>query len=358
MSVPQQNGFEFPFAGLLDKTHGALAGAVIGDALGAPTEQRSIREIQQTFGDVVEFHKPPEDSPYAKGRLAAQVTDDSSQMLLLCEALIAGGGEISARAVADMIINWSKNPEYFPHFAGPSTRRAVEALLAGADPQTVGAMGREATAGATNGGAMRVSPCGLVHPGDIQAAVLAAATTCRPTHFTSLGVSGAAAIAAAVAMALRDDSTIETVVEAALQGSVLGWEYGAEHGREVAGASVTARIELAVEIALQSGTQREAMVRIAELIGTGLHVSEAVPAAVGFFVAASGDPWKAAVLAANAGDDSDTVGAMAGAISGAFSGLDAIPDEKLQQVEAANQLNLRYVAERLVQVARPRTELQ
>ena len=48
--------------------------------------------------------------------------------------------------------------------------------------------------GASNGGAMRVAPAGLVHPGDIKGAVRAAAVTCRPNHFTSIGVSGAGAI--------------------------------------------------------------------------------------------------------------------------------------------------------------------
>lgn len=348
---------ERPFTHLVDKIHGALAAAVIGDALGAPTEQRSIREIRTLFGFVTEFHRPPADSPYAKGREAAQFTDDSSQMLMLCDAFVAGDGEITARAVADMVVAWSALPEYFPHFAGPSTRRAIQALKDGADPETVGAEGREATMGATNGAAMRVSPAGMVHPGDIEAAVLSAATTCRPTHFTSLGVSAAAAIAAAVAIALRDDATVDDVVAAAIRGSELGWEYGATHGREVAGASVTRRIELAARLARESADLNEAIIKITEVIGTGLHASEAVPAAIGFFVAADGDPWKTVVAAANAGDDSDTVGAMAGAIAGALRGIGAIPQDKLRQVEAANNIDLRSVAERIAAVARPRAEL-
>ena len=342
-----------PFTRLEDKILGSLSAAVIGDALGAPTEQRSMEEIRRLFGGRVEtFFAPPADSPYAKGRKAAQFTDDSSQMLMLAEAFVRGDGLVTARDVADMLITWSKNPDYFPHFAGPSTRRAIEALEQGADPDTIGAEGREATMGASNGGAMRIAPAGLVHPGDVEAAVRAAAVTCRPSHFTSIGVSGAGAIAAAVAVALRDDATVLDVVRASLQGAELGHRIGATEGREVAGAHVGRRIDLAVRIASTSPDLDTAIREIAETVGTGLHAAEAVPAAIGFFVAAAGDPWLAAVAAANAGDDSDTVGCMACSIAGAYSGFGAVPADKLAQVIAAHDLNLHPLAADLARVAR------
>jgi ADP-ribosylglycohydrolase len=53
-----------------DRIRGSLATAMIGDALGAPTEQRSIPEIRQLFGGRVEaFFAAPPDAPYAKGAL-------------------------------------------------------------------------------------------------------------------------------------------------------------------------------------------------------------------------------------------------------------------------------------------------
>lgn len=340
------------FLGLEDRIHASLAAAVIGDALGAPTEQRSMREIRRLWGGRVEsFREPPADSPYAKGRKPAQITDDSSQMLMLAEAFIAGGGAVTARSVADMVLAWSRNPDYFPHFAGPSTRRAIEALSRGADPETVGAEGRETTMGTSNGGAMRVAPAGLVHPGDVRAAVEAAAITCRPSHFTNIGVAGAGAIAAAVAVALADDATVVDVVRAARSGARLGAEIGARDGRDAAGASVLARIDLAVEIAITSEDIDDAAVRIADRVGTGLHAAEAVPAAIGFVVAAGGDPWHTVVAAANAGDDSDTVGCMAGAIAGALSGLAHVPPDAYAQVVEANELDLASLASRLAAVA-------
>lgn len=346
---------EASFTKLEDRILGSLSAGVVADALGAPTEQRSIREIRNLFGGRVEtFFAPPADSPYAKGRKAAQYTDDSSQMIMLAEALVRGGGEITPREMADILLTWSQDPQYYPHFAGPSTQRAVEALREGADPATLGAQGREATTGASNGGAMRVAPAGLVNPGNVAGAVRTAAVTCQPSHFTSIGVSGAGAIAAAVAVALRDDATVLDVVRAALEGAELGHEIGATHGREVAGALVAKRIELAVHIASTSRTLDQAIEEIAFTVGTGLHTSEAVPAAIGFFVAAAGDPWKAAIAAANAGDDSDTVGCMSASIAGAYTGSAGVPADKLSAVLAANELDLRALAHGLAEVARAR----
>lgn len=340
------------FARLGDKIHASLATAAIGDALGAPTEQRSIREIRELFGARVEsFFEPPADSPYSKGRKPAQITDDSSQMMMLAECFIRGDGSVTAQDVADMVLAWSENPDYFPHFAGPSTRRAVEALRKGADANSVGAEGRETTMGTSNGGAMRVAPAGLVHPGDIESAVRAAAITCRPSHFTNVGVSGAGAIAAAVAVALRDDATILDIVRAARQGATLGAEIGAAEGRESAGASVRARIDTAVAIAITSDSVDDAVQRIADSVGSGLHAAEAIPAAIGCFVAAAGDPWMTVVAAANIGDDTDTVACMAGAIAGAYSGFASVPQDAYQRVLVANDLDLADLSARLTAVA-------
>lgn len=340
------------FANLEDRIHASFACAVIGDALGAPTEQRSIREIRSLFGGRVEdFHTPPADSPYAKGRRAAQMTDDSSQLLMLAERFIDGQGEISADTVAQMVLTWSENPDYFPHFAGPSTRRAIAALRDGADPNTIGAEGRETTMGTSNGGAMRVAPAGLMNPGSIENAVRAAAITCRPSHFTNVGVAGAGAVAAAAAIALDERSTLIDVVRAARRGADLGSEIGGREGRDSAGASVRARIDAAVEIAITSDDLDSAVGRMADVVGSGLHAAEAVPAAIGCFVAAGGDPWQTVVAAANIGDDSDTVACMAGSIAGAFSGMTGVPRWAYDRVTEANDLDLAGIATRFAAVA-------
>jgi len=329
---------------LYDRVLGSLATACIGDALGAPAEQRSPREIQRLWGGwLQDFQAPPEDSPYAEGRRPGQITDDASQMLALVQTYLDEPGELTAAGMGRMLLRWSET-QYYPRFAGPSTKRAVEALRAGGNPETLGAEGRLCTDGTSNGAAMRVAPAGLRHPGDIRSAIADAVTTCRPSHLTNIGVSGAAATAAAVAAAMVPGARLSEVVSAARYGAREGERLGREHGRDVAGPSIERRIELAAAEALAADDFHSAVLAVTDVVGSGLGMAEAVPAALGIFVAADGDPLLTCVGGANAGDDTDTVACIAGSIAGAFRGFSHVPQDLYKQMLEANELDLETVA--------------
>lgn len=335
---------------LHDRVLGSLATACIGDALGAPAEQRSPREIVELWGAPLRaFEAPPADSPYAEGRHAGQITDDASQMLGLVDTYLADGGVLTAAGVARMLLRWSET-EYYPRFAGPSTARAIESLRAGADPERLGAQGRLCTDGTSNGAAMRVAPAGLRHPGDVAAAVADAVTNCRPSHLTNIGVAGAAAVAAAVAIAVRPDASVRDVVAAGRAGAVEGHRLGGLEGREVAGPSIAKRIDLAVAAAYEGEDFLGAVRSVTDVVGSGLGMAEAVPAAFGIFVAAGGDPFLSCVGGANAGDDTDTVACIAGSIAGAFRGFQAVPEDLYRQLVAANDIDLETRAKAFVEL--------
>ena len=107
-----------------------------------------------------------------------------------------------------------------------------------------------------------------------------------------------------------------------------------------------ARTELAVQLARSSADLAEATARIADLIGTGLKANEAVPAAVGILAAAP-DAFSAIVAAANAGDDTDTVATIVGALAGAAAGAGAFPSELAATVDAVNGFDLAATARAL-----------
>ncbi|MDQ7820178.1 MAG: ADP-ribosylglycohydrolase family protein [Armatimonadota bacterium] len=338
---------------LHDRILGSLAAGVIGDAMGAATEQRSYEEIISLFGGPVrEFVPPPPDSPFAGGRDAGQITDDSGQMLAMAEALIATGGRLTVNAVAQHLLRWADDPEVFRRFAGPTTRAAIEELRRGTDPRVVGRQGKLTSMGTSNGAAMRVAPAGLVHPGDLEGAIRDAVTMCLPSHATQLAMSGACAVAAGVARALTLDADVYAVVQAAFHGALRGEEIGRREGRVVAGPSVYRRMELAVGLAVRHRSVLDAIRDIHAYVGSGLHIAEAVPAAIGIFVAACGDPLEAIVGGVNIGDDTDTVAIIAGSLAGALRGTRAIPGRLIEQVERANQLNLDRVAAALTAIAR------
>ena len=64
------------------------------------------------------------------------------------------------------------------------------------------------------------------------------------------------------------------------------------------------------------------------------------------------DAKKAAIMCANMGGDTDTMGAMAVAICGAMNGIESIPAEWLKTLEETNHLNFLELADQIIE-ARP-----
>jgi ADP-ribosylglycohydrolase len=203
--------------------------------------------------------------------------------------------------------------------AGPTTRARLEGRDVAADERV----------GVTNGSAMRVAPAGLIHPGEVEAAVELAWLTSRPTHDTQVAAAAAGAIAAGVATALRPGCGWQEVAEACVLGAALGNGLGVRHGRIVALPRVSTRIELALDEARAAGDLAEALERIESAVGTSMLAFESVPAAVGVFAAAGGDPIETVRAGVRIGGDTDTIAAMAGALAGALHGYGAQePDDR------------------------------
>jgi ADP-ribosylglycohydrolase len=337
---------------LTDKIHGGLAAAIIGDAMGTATETMTRRRIIETYGRL-ETIVAPENSPFSGGRPAGHVSDDSSQMLLMCGQIVAAG-DVRLDDVVAMLLNWSEDEDMFARNAGPTTREAVRRLRLGEDPATVGLGNVHTGSGLSNGAAMKAAPSGWINPGRVDEAAKAAAIIATPSHNTQVAIAGAAAVAGAVAMAMLSDASVDSVVEGALEGARMGEKLGLAQGREASGASVERRIIEAVAIARRSADIWEAMDPISTLIGSGLPANEAVPAALGMFVAARGDLRQTLIGAVNIGDDTDTVATIAGAIAGTFSGISSVPEDWYATVVEVNGLQLSPVAEGLAALAKSR----
>lgn len=324
---------------LENHVYGGLMGAALGDALGAATEQHQIDEIIEAHGGLLrELIAPPIDT-FSHSDTAGLVTDDCSQMFTLAQAIIDAGGDLSVDDWVQALLHWSKTSP-MRHQMGPTTRPLLEALASGESADHIGVVGsstRKLTSmGTTNGSAMRVAPAGLVHPGDVESAVELAWITCQPTHDTQIAASAAGAIAAGVATALLPDADVFSVVSGALEGARLGEAIGRREGRHVAGPNVRRRIEIAVNEALRANSFEDALRRIEAAVGNSVMAAESAPAAVGIFVAAGGDALECAVGGANIGNDTDTIGAMAGAMAGALQGYDALPADKMATIQEAN----------------------
>ncbi|MCL5074346.1 MAG: ADP-ribosylglycohydrolase family protein [Chloroflexi bacterium] len=323
---------------LLNKAYGCLMGVALGDAMGMPSSLWTPRQIKERFGRIEGFLPGPADHPIHAGLRAGQVTDDTQQTLCLAKAIIERGAVV-AEAVAAALVQWAiDNRALETDLLGPSSKRALSLLLQGVPCQQAGQYGD------TNGAAMRISPIGIIHPGDIPGVVADTEIACLPTHGTSLAISGAAAIACAIASCLGGEGSVDGVVAASKEGAILG----RERGREVPGPAIDKRIDWAVRIARRGSSPGEAYADLYDYIGATVAIAETVPAALGLFVLAEGDPLKTVLYAANMGGDCDTIGAIAGGIAGAFTGVGAFPGEYIELIEEVNNLNLRQLAQQLL----------
>jgi ADP-ribosylglycohydrolase len=319
-----------PIAGERDRARGAMYGLAIGDALGMPTQLLSRQQITRRWGPLLAGFEPaPPWHPIAAGMPAGAVTDDTEQAVLLGRLLLSGSPD--PRELAAALIAWELDMagRGSLDLLGPSTRRAVDAVLAGTPPEEAGVHGD------TNGAAMRVTPVGIkVAPDDPRALVEAVQEASLVTHNTSVALAGAAAVAAAVSAGVSGASAGgATSVAAATDAAIGAARMGAERGHWVAGADVAARIQWATGLVAGLPIQEAAEV-IYSLVGTSLATQESVPAAFAVLSAVPGDPWRACLLAASLGGDCDTIAAMAGAIGGAVHGLAAFPPYAVEVIDA------------------------
>jgi len=329
-----------PIAGERDRARGALYGLAIGDALGMPTQMLSRPRITARYGPVLTgFHPAAPDHPLAAGMPAGAITDDTEQALLLARLLIDGEGTVDPAELARRLVAWEDDMRSRGSLdlLGPSTKRAVELVLAGTPVAEVGRYGT------TNGAAMRIAPLGIAVPSadpvHLVDQVVAASLL---THNTGVALAGAAAVAAAVSTGL-DGATVPEAVTAAVAAARLA----ADRGHWVAAADVAERIVWATGL-VRELTPLEACERVYALVGTSLATQESVPAAFALLTVCQDDPWQAVLLAASVGGDCDTIAAIAGAIAGACHGVEAFPAAARATLDQVNTLDLAPTAAALL----------
>ncbi|RUT92505.1 ADP-ribosylglycohydrolase family protein, partial [Mesorhizobium sp. USDA-HM6] len=319
-------------ADALDRAMGALIGGALGDALGMPTQLLSPARITELYGHVEDFVAPAADHPVSKGLPAGAITDDTEQALLLGRILISSGDRFDHARWVKALLGWEREVKARGSYdlLGPSTKRAIDAINSGVPAEEAG------RSGDTNGAAMRIAPVGITMPPEpLDALVAKVAETCRATHNTSIAIASAAAVAAAVSLGVSGGDW-----RAASGHAVAAARLGAALGHWVTGGDIAARILWAQELVRGKG-DKEAIRLIADLIGTGVASQESVPAAFAVLEVAEGDAWRAAVISANLGGDTDTIGAIAAGMAGACAGQSQLPQERIARVKGVDLAEVR-----------------
>jgi ADP-ribosylglycohydrolase len=298
---------------LIDAATGAMLGTMVGDSLGMPAEGFSRESLMEQFGRLDSLRE---------GRLPpGEFTDDTEMSVGLCEALIKHG-EFDLPGVAHhMAHNFTPWRGYSPHVYGIMAR-----IRQGMEWDSPG------TSSWGAGAATRVAALGVLYADDPAVAEHAAAQA-QITHTHANGVAGAVAQALAVSIV-----TVNGLFE-----SVITTEELLEQLREpvsdhsVAMADSLERIR---DLRPQDSPEQlsAAIARVYPCDGSAVGT---VPASLAAFLLSSSFE-EAVVAAVNCGGDTDTLGAMTGALAGAFYGAKAIP-ERLTAGLANEQRGRNYV---------------
>ena len=302
MFVPRQEQFS-----------GSLIGQCLGDALGFPVEGYPPAACQQYVTEILESGRAGERGrgPFPFG----QYTDDSQLARELLQSYVACQGfepEDYARRIAAIFF------ENRVVGRGRATEAAARRLAAGVPWQAAGTPAPSAG----NGSAMRAGPVGLLffdQPGRL---VRAAHDQGRITHQDPRCSAGAVAIAGAVALALRGGP-----VEPRAFLAQLG-----EWAQEIE-PSVASYVQGLAEWIPLSPDEAVTLISPAGKSpgysdgwpGISPFVTGSVLWSLYAFLRTPEDYWATICTAIAVGGDVDTTAAMAGAISGAYLGLEAVP---------------------------------
>lgn len=276
-----------------DRAIGCLLGLAVGDALGT-TLEFSARDTKPAVTDLVGA------GPF--GLRPGEWTDDTSMAICLAESLIAEGGRLDPADLMRRFTRWYREGENSVtgrcFDIGTITRSALERFeRTGAtasslppDPQQAG-----------NGTLMRLAPVAIVSASDVAQAVALAVAQSRTTHRANLAHEACGLFATLLVEAIAGRSKDEVLRPRPADGALAA----------VAAGSWRAK-------------SRD------EILSSG-YVLNTLEASL--WCVARTDTFAAAVcLAANLGDDADTVAAVTGQLAGALYGRCGIPEEWLRRL--------------------------
>jgi len=312
---------------------GALLGTMIGDQLGASFEGDPPEVVAKLWAN--------SDRNAADWIAASRYTDDTQMMIGVAETL-AEHGQLDPEHLAQ---RFAANYDPYRGY-GTGAHHALSALKQGVSWSEAATLAfPDGSFG--NGAAMRVAPVGLFYHDDLDELRDAAERSASITHTHPLGMEGAVLQALAVAVALRASG-------AKLDPSTFLGQLRA-HVRDDSDEYAQSLMQIASLLAFDPPVSE-----IVAALGHDVRAHRSVPAAIYSFLSHPGSFEEAVQFAVRLGGDTDTIGAMTGAVAGACHSVEGIPKAWIDALEnsekgrdyvraLANKLYDRHVEERLRQ---------
>ncbi len=297
---------------LRSKFVGCLVGSAVGDALGSSLEGLWISKlrIEEDF--------------------SGRWTDDTHMMIGVAESLIENEGFDGSHMAQTFIHNYEREPWRGYAYGPPRVFKWIKSGVAWneASKRLFGGAGSYG-----NGAAMRVAPVGILYHDDPKPLRSVACSQSQITHAHELGKEGAALQAYAVAMALNahPSSKLET-------STFLG---------ELKDFTRSEALRRKLEAAEKLLSEKDRL-RVVRELGNGIEAQNSVPTAIYSFLRNPKSFEESLLYAISLGGDTDTIGAMTGAISGAYHGVEAISERWKARLE--RRAYIEELAEKLWQI--------
>jgi len=338
---------------LKNKAIGVIAGAAVGDALGGSTESFSVEAIQERFGGFVERVEGPFYPDYAAARPIApyykgdgHITDDSMMVESLISVYSKVRDHLDAFSFAQHIIpELIERVRYIPelqretlliHRLYYAEKWLLQRLHLGkVDPREAG-VGNMVNCGA----AMYMAPVGIVNAGNPENAYREAIEIAG-AHQSSFGREAAGVFAATVAQAMVHDTCVDEIMSVAIDLAKDGTRNAIVALVSKARELETWRTGLGeLRAAFRPFDSMEDEYRDPSLDArkpSRMKAIEELPLALAMVTVSKGDYKESVLGGVNYGRDSDSIATMAGAITGALHGVEAIPADWLKTVEQASR---------------------
>ena len=296
-----------------DRPLALILGVAVGDALGVPVEFKARGTFHVTGMQGYGTHNQP----------AGTWSDDTSLTLALADNLLVGGDKPDLESIAWGFTEWYDNAAYTPHGKvfdiGNATAKAIKRLKDGEEPEKAGGAGERDNG---NGSLMRIAPLTFymfgIRKAEDRFRIVKEVSSLTHAHEWSVA-------ACYIYVEMLNKLRMNRKKKEAYR------ELREDFARGVPFISKATLAKFVRILENDISTLPEKDIRSSGFVIDTLEAA--------FWCFLTTDNYKDAVLkAVNLGDDTDTTGAVTGALAGLAYGLEGIPQEWLDQLAAVDEV--------------------